>query len=135
MGNPRQVMVVPVHPKCNAYCEYVALQMHKVGGLYVASNTDKGGNMEKKIARAIEAKYSFVAVVGPQEQNDLTVTLRPRDDKDAELLLPGSSREDAQEKRRLILPLVECIELLKRANMPHSQDVEHLDKWESIDPE
>merc|ERR1712125_141607 len=109
--------------------------MQKVGGLHAASNTDKGGNMEKKIARAIEAKYSFVAVVGPQDQNSLTVTLRPRDYKEAELLLPGSSPQDAQDKHRLILPLVECIELLRRSNMPHSQDVEHLDEWEGIDPE
>merc|ERR1712083_816409 len=120
-------MVVPVHRKHNEYSDYVASQMRKVGGLHVDSNTDKGGNMQKKISRAIQAKYSFVAVVGEKDQQDLTVTLRPRDEKEAEVLLSGSPQQDAQEQHRLVLPLAECIQFLKRANMPCSQDLERFD--------
>merc|ERR1712232_1421093 len=75
--NPRQVMVVPVHPRSNEYSDYVARQMVKVGGLHAESNTDKGGSMQKKISRAWMAKFSFVAVVGEQEMENLTVALRP----------------------------------------------------------
>lgn len=127
-------MVVPVHPKHNEYSDYVARQMVKVGGLYSESNTDKGGNMQKKISRAIEAKYSFVAVVGDQDLENLTVTLRPRDDEEARLLIGCSPQQDAQEERRLVLPLAECVELLKCANMPRSQDVQHFDEWQGVDP-
>merc|ERR1712059_161695 len=98
-------------------------QMRKVGGLYAESNTDKGGSMQKKISRAIEAKYSFVAVVGEQDKQNLTVTLRPRDMREAELLMGGSPQQDAQEENRLVFPLADCVELLKRLNMPCSQDI------------
>lgn len=132
--NPRQVMVVPVHPKHNEYSEYVARQMFRVGGLYAECNTDKGGNMQKKISRAIEAKFSFVAVVGDSEQENLTVTIRPRDSIEASLLVGSSPMQDAQEERRLMLPLAECIDKLRRANMPRSQDVDNFDTWYGMDP-
>jgi len=132
--NPRQVVVIPVHPKYNDYCDYVAWQMRKVGALHADSNTEKGGKMEKKISRAIEAKYSFVAIVGEQDQSNLTVSFRPRDDKEAELLNAGSPPQDAQEKNRLVLPLAECIALLKRANLPCSQDP-RFDDWQGVSPE
>lgn len=132
--NPRQVMVVPVHPKHNEYSDYVARQMCKVGGLYAESNTDKGGNMQKKISRAIDAKFSFVAVVGDADQANLRVTLRPRDANEAALLIGSSPMQDAQEERRLVLPLAECIDKLRRANMPCSQDVDSFDEWHGVDP-
>jgi threonyl-tRNA synthetase len=132
--NPRQVMVVPVHPKHNEYSDYVARQMFKVGGLYVESNTDNGGNMKKKISRAIEARFSFVAVVGDDEQKNLTVTMRPRDGNEATLLIGSSPMQDAQEERRLVLPLAECIDKLRSANMPRSQDVDSFDEWQGMDP-
>eukprot|EP00931_Biecheleriopsis_adriatica_P007060 TRINITY_DN108380_c0_g1_i1.p1 TRINITY_DN108380_c0_g1~~TRINITY_DN108380_c0_g1_i1.p1 ORF type:complete len:847 (+),score=188.05 TRINITY_DN108380_c0_g1_i1:57-2597(+) len=133
--NPRQVMVVPVHPKHNDYSMYVAEQMRRVGGLHVDCNTDKGGNMQKKIARAIDAKYSFVAVVGTQDEENLTVTLRPRDDKEAELLAVGSPTQDADEQHRFVLPLADCIKLLKDMKMPCSQNRERFDEWMGVDPE
>jgi threonyl-tRNA synthetase len=132
--NPRQVMVVPVHPKSNEYSDYVARQMVKVGGLHAESNTDKGGNMQKKISRAWMAKFSFVAVVGEQEMENLTVALRPRDENEAQLLIGCSPQQDAQESDRLVIPLAECIELLRHANMPRSQDVQNFDKWQGLDP-
>merc|ERR1711862_413739 len=111
--NPRQVMVIPVHPEHNDYSDYVALQMQKVGSLYADSNTDRGGSMQKKISLAIEAKYSFVAVVGEQDKKNLTVTLRPRDEKEAELLIGDCPQQDSQEESRLVFPLADCVELLK----------------------
>merc|ERR1711920_700002 len=132
--NPRQILVVPVHPRHNDYCEYVALQMRKVGGLHAESNTEKGGNMQKKILRAIEAKFSFVAVVGEQDEINLTVTLRPRDEKEAALLNVSGPPQDAEERNRLVLPLALCVDLLKRANVPSSQDVDIFDEWSGVDP-
>jgi threonyl-tRNA synthetase len=132
--NPRQVMVVPVHSKHDEYSDYVAKQMFKVGGLRAESNRDKGGNMQKKISRAIEAKFSFVAVVGDADQENLTVTLRPRDSNEAALVIGCSPMQDAQEERRLVLPLAECIEKLRHANMPCSQNVDDYDEWQGVNP-
>jgi hypothetical protein len=129
--NPRQVMVVPVHAKHNEYSEYVASQMRKVGGLYVDVNTDKGGNMKKKIAQAIEARYSFIAVVGDEDSQNLTVTVRARDEKEAGILTP--SHENMQEGR-LVFPLADCIHRLRRLSMPCSQDLERFDDWQGVDP-
>lgn len=132
--NPRQVMVIPVHPEHNDYSDFVALQMQKVGGLYADSNTDRGGSMQKKISRAIEARYSFVAVVGEQDKNNLTVTLRPRDEKEAELLIGDYPQQDSQEENRLVFPLADCVELLKRLNMPSSRPLDRFDLWQNVDP-
>jgi threonyl-tRNA synthetase len=129
--NPRQVMVVPVHPKHNEYSDYVASQMFKVGGIYADSNTDTGGNMKKKIAQAISLRYSFIAVVGDDDSQKLTVTMRARDDSEARLLMycPEETWED-----RLVFPLAESIKRLRRLNMPCSQDLERFDLWNGLDP-
>merc|ERR1711971_117064 len=127
-------MVVPVHPKVNAYCEYVACQLRKVGGLNAECNLDKGKNMRGKIQAAIEARFSFVAVVGEADQTNLTVALRPRDDQEAALLIDAGSPQDAQQRSHSVLPLADCVDILKRANMPRSQDVKSFDEWNGCDP-
>jgi len=130
--NPRQVMCVPVHQKHNDYAEYVALQMRRVGGLYAEADVNKGANMKKKISNALLAKFSFVAVVGDSDQDHLTVALRARDVKEADLIF-GQEATRVREGTQ-VLPLVTCIELLKKLNMPCSQDLESYDAWEGRDP-
>jgi len=65
---------------------------------------------------------------------NLTVTLSPRDEREAALLMGGSPCHVAQKGNQVVFHLANCVELLKQLNMPCSQDIDCFDLWHDVDP-
>ncbi|XP_074135596.1 threonine--tRNA ligase 1, cytoplasmic [Sminthopsis crassicaudata] len=78
--SPRQVMVVPVGPTCDAYAQKVQQQFHDAK-LMTDIDLDPGCTLNKKIRNAQLAQYNFILVVGEKEKTSGTVNIRTRDNK------------------------------------------------------
>eukprot|EP00747_Dinoflagellata_sp_TGD_P033120 gnl/TRDRNA2_/TRDRNA2_136402_c0_seq1.p1 gnl/TRDRNA2_/TRDRNA2_136402_c0~~gnl/TRDRNA2_/TRDRNA2_136402_c0_seq1.p1 ORF type:complete len:924 (+),score=186.86 gnl/TRDRNA2_/TRDRNA2_136402_c0_seq1:32-2803(+) len=77
--SPRQICLVPVIPIFADYAESVQQRL-KDAGFYV--DVDKSGRtLNKKVREAQQAQYNFILVVGEKEQNEGTVNIRTRDNK------------------------------------------------------
>mmetsp|Transcript_36162 Transcript_36162/g.70285 ORF Transcript_36162/g.70285 Transcript_36162/m.70285 type:complete len:690 (-) Transcript_36162:143-2212(-) len=77
--SPRQVAIVPVAEAFNEYGERVARQLRNAG-YYV--DVDKGNNQfKKKVRNAVIAKYNYILVLGPKEQEKKMVNIRTREGK------------------------------------------------------
>jgi threonyl-tRNA synthetase len=97
--SPRQVLIIPVAPVLNEYCESVQKELREQG---FHADTDLSGNtvslrlcvpilpgsslltafeqMQKKIRTGQLALYNFIFVLGAQERDSGTVNIRNRDD-------------------------------------------------------
>lgn len=75
--SPRQVMVVPVSEKCNAYAEWVVRQLMLHGFHAEAELSSK--TLNKKVRESQLAQWNYIAVVGEKEKEDLSVNIRERD--------------------------------------------------------
>jgi threonyl-tRNA synthetase len=78
--SPRQVMVVAVNEKANTYAKWVERQL-TLHGFYAESDIS-GKTLPKKVREAQLSQWNFLAVVGPTDQQNLTVNLRERDAKE-----------------------------------------------------
>ncbi|CAE7729129.1 THS1 [Symbiodinium pilosum] len=72
--SPRQVQVVPVGTQFNEYAQWVERQL-QIHGFYAEAETS-GKTLNKKVREAQLAQWNYVAVVGAEEQNALSVNLR-----------------------------------------------------------
>jgi threonyl-tRNA synthetase len=77
--SPRQLMVCPISHTFDEYAEYVARQFTLNGFLAEADVSNK--TLNKKLREAQIAQYNYLAVVGADEVNAGTVTLRRRGDE------------------------------------------------------
>ncbi|XP_041081965.1 threonine--tRNA ligase 1, cytoplasmic-like isoform X1 [Polyodon spathula] len=78
--SPRQVMVVPVGPRCDEYAQQVCSQCVEAG--FMADvDLDAGCLLNKKIRNAQLAQYNFILVVGEKEKASGAVNVRTRDNK------------------------------------------------------
>lgn len=78
--SPRQVMLIPVGPSCDAYAEKVCIQFQEAG--FMADvDLDTGCTLNKKIRNAQLSQYNFILVVGEKEKATDTVNVRTRDNK------------------------------------------------------
>jgi threonyl-tRNA synthetase len=75
--SPRQIIVLPVSNKFDAYCEKVR-QFFWDAGYYADADTSSN-NIKKKIANAQVAQYNFTLVVGATEEEKNSVNIRVRD--------------------------------------------------------
>jgi threonyl-tRNA synthetase len=75
--SPRQVMIVPVHPEFNDYCQSVKAKLHKEG-FYVDVDTSKD-TFQKKVRKAQVDQYNFQFVVGKNEVENGSVNIRTRE--------------------------------------------------------
>ncbi|KAK9446886.1 uncharacterized protein V1518DRAFT_398060 [Limtongia smithiae] len=76
--SPRQVLVIPVGVKYNAYAEEVRQILHDAG---IYADTDVGGNtLMKKVRNGQLQQYNFILIVGEQELVARGVNVRNRDD-------------------------------------------------------
>jgi len=75
--SPRQVMVVAVNEKVSTYAKWVERQLTLHG--FHAESDISGKTLPKKVREAQLAQWNFIAVVGPTDQQQLTVNLRQRD--------------------------------------------------------
>ncbi|XP_053727355.1 threonine--tRNA ligase 1, cytoplasmic [Synchiropus splendidus] len=78
--SPRQIMVVPVGPTCEAFAQKVQQEFHN-SGFMAEVDLDPGCTFNKKIRNAQLAQYNFILVVGEKEMNSNTVNVRTRDNK------------------------------------------------------
>jgi len=78
--SPRQVMVIAVNEKANTYAKWVERQL-MLHGFYAESEIS-GKTLPKKVRESQIAQWNFLAVVGPTDQQQLTVNLRERDAKE-----------------------------------------------------
>ncbi|KAI9505467.1 threonyl-tRNA synthetase [Coemansia sp. RSA 1358] len=76
--SPRQVMVVPVTGVVYDYAQSVQKKLHNAG---FYAEVDLGGDtLNKKIRNAELSHYNFICVVGAEEQAEVSVNVRCRDD-------------------------------------------------------
>eukprot|EP00411_Alexandrium_monilatum_P061946 CAMPEP_0175528502 /NCGR_PEP_ID=MMETSP0096-20121207/20677_1 /TAXON_ID=311494 /ORGANISM="Alexandrium monilatum, Strain CCMP3105" /LENGTH=885 /DNA_ID=CAMNT_0016831191 /DNA_START=40 /DNA_END=2697 /DNA_ORIENTATION=- len=78
--SPRQVMVVPVSEGHHAYAEWVVRQLTLYG--FYAESELSSKTLNKKVRESQLAQWNFIAVVGEQEKEALSVNIRERDIKD-----------------------------------------------------
>jgi threonyl-tRNA synthetase len=77
--SPRQIVVLPLSEKYIDYAKEVVKPFIE-DGFYVELD-DSNNNMEKKVALAQVAQINVMLVVGPKEQQNKTVNVRIRDEK------------------------------------------------------
>eukprot|EP00919_Chromeraceae_sp_WS-2016_P080849 GHVR01191078.1.p1 GENE.GHVR01191078.1~~GHVR01191078.1.p1 ORF type:complete len:788 (+),score=152.20 GHVR01191078.1:73-2436(+) len=85
--SPRQVIICPVSAKYLRYGEWVRSTLHsKVvqGNRVLVSMDNSDATLKKKIAKAQGLQYNFILVVGQEEEDTQTVTLRHRE-KDTQM--------------------------------------------------
>mmetsp|Transcript_109282 Transcript_109282/g.304635 ORF Transcript_109282/g.304635 Transcript_109282/m.304635 type:complete len:878 (+) Transcript_109282:65-2698(+) len=75
--SPRQVMVVSVGEKFNAYADWVVRQL-TLHGFWAESETS-GKTLNKKVRESQLAQWNFICVVGEVEMKELSVNVRERD--------------------------------------------------------
>jgi threonyl-tRNA synthetase len=76
--SPRQIMIIPVMPALNAYCEELQ-EILRADKLNVEIDIS-GNTLQKKIRTAQLAQINFIFVVGQQEMESRSVNIRNRDD-------------------------------------------------------
>ncbi|KAI9505507.1 cytoplasmic threonine-tRNA ligase Trs1 [Coemansia spiralis] len=76
--SPRQVMVVPVTGVVYDYAQSVQKKLHNAG-FYAEVNLG-GDTLNKKIRNAELLHYNFICVVGAEEQAEISINVRCRDD-------------------------------------------------------
>ncbi|KAG8529225.1 uncharacterized protein KY384_005860 [Bacidia gigantensis] len=77
--SPRQILVIPVTPAVNIYCEEVQILLR---ANKLLADVDLSGNtMQKKIRTGQLQQYNFIFVLGAQEREARSVNIRNRDDK------------------------------------------------------
>ncbi|OOQ90910.1 Threonine--tRNA ligase, cytoplasmic [Penicillium brasilianum] len=76
--SPRQIMIIPVMPALNAYCE--ELQEILRADKFNVEIDISGNTLQKKIRTAQLAQINFIFVVGQQEMESRSVNIRNRDD-------------------------------------------------------
>ncbi|KAJ2553191.1 threonyl-tRNA synthetase [Coemansia sp. RSA 1933] len=75
--SPRQIMVVPVTGVVYDYAQTVRKTLHDAG---FYADVDVGGEtLNKKIRNAELSHYNFICVVGAEEQSEVSVNVRCRD--------------------------------------------------------
>jgi threonyl-tRNA synthetase len=77
--SPRQVMVVPIHAGCIAYCHGVKDRL-EMEGFYVDLDPSSQVHFKQKIGNALKLKYNFLFVVGNSEEGNGSVNVRARGD-------------------------------------------------------
>ena len=75
--SPRAACVLPVSEKTNDYAHAVAKEL-AAAGYYVDVDTS-GNTLQRKIRSAQLQQYNYMLVVGPQELEQGTVSVRSRD--------------------------------------------------------
>ena len=75
--SPRQVIVLPISEKAEAYCESVYLYLHKLG--FEAAIDRSNGQINKKVRNAQIAQWNYILVAGEEEMMSGTVDVRTRD--------------------------------------------------------
>lgn len=98
--SPRQILIVPVMPDMNDYCEELQtiLRADKL-------NVDidiSGNTLPKKILRGQQALYNFIFVVGKQERDTRSVNIRNRDDPASQKLGVMVPLDEARAKLRAL---------------------------------
>lgn len=77
--SPRQCAVVPVDPKYADYAFEVQELVHRAG--FFIDVDDSSKTLNKKVREAQMAQYNFILVVGQQEMEGKSVSVRVRDDE------------------------------------------------------
>jgi threonyl-tRNA synthetase len=80
--SPRQICIVPVAPKFDAFAEELRLRLHNEG-LYVDVHSGEK-TMNKRIAEASKQQYNYIVVVGDKEVETASVNVRARPKRDQE---------------------------------------------------
>lgn len=110
--SPRQVQVVPVGTQFNEYALWVERQL-QIHGFHAEAETS-GKTLNKKVREAQLASWNYVAVVGAEEQNALSVNLRSRE----------------SEKPLGVFSMVDFIAKLDSEAMPSSQPLRHFEAFQ-----
>ena len=76
--SPRQCVVIPVSEKNNEYAREVFKQI-EAEGFYVDIDDSNTKQLQKKIRESQIAQYNYILVVGQEEMNNQTVSVRTRD--------------------------------------------------------
>ncbi|OKO92636.1 Threonine--tRNA ligase, cytoplasmic [Penicillium subrubescens] len=82
--SPRQIMIIPVMPALNAYCE--ELQEILRADKFNVEIDISGNTLPKKIRTAQLAQINFIFVVGGAERDSRSVNVRNRDDPETQKL-------------------------------------------------
>ncbi|BFZ56269.1 threonyl-tRNA synthetase [Savitreella phatthalungensis] len=107
--SPRQVMVIPIAPKYNAYAAKVRDELY-AHGFHV--DTDLSGNtIKKKVLNAQQDLYNFAFVVGADEEAEQSVNVR-------------NCRDQGKQERAETIKLAEAIDRLKRVRDSKQQENE-----------
>ncbi|CAK9007416.1 unnamed protein product [Durusdinium trenchii] len=110
--SPRQVQVVPVGTQFNDYALWVERQL-QIHGFHAEAETS-GKTLNKKVREAQLAQWNYVAVVGAEEQNGLSVNLRSRE----------------SEKPLGVFSMVDFIAKLDSEAMPSSQPLRQFEAFQ-----
>jgi len=78
--SPRQIQIVPVTKDYNGYAARIGQVFSEKG--YWADVDDSRDRLNNKIRKAQTAQYNFILVVGEKEQQNNTVNVRTRDQKE-----------------------------------------------------
>ncbi|MEE6502895.1 hypothetical protein FKM82_004669 [Ascaphus truei] len=78
--SPRQVMIVPIGPSCEAYAQQVCKDFYEAGFM-AEVDLDHSCTLNKKIRNAQLAQCNFILVVGEKEKAGNAVNVRTRDNK------------------------------------------------------
>eukprot|EP00922_Rhytidocystis_sp_ex-Travisia-forbesii_P039365 GHVS01058540.1.p1 GENE.GHVS01058540.1~~GHVS01058540.1.p1 ORF type:complete len:578 (+),score=49.20 GHVS01058540.1:40-1734(+) len=111
--SPRQAIVLPISDKHNEYAQWVEKTLTNFGydvGIDMSSNT-----INKKIREAQIHQWNYMLVVGEQESNSGTVTVRMREDP----------------KHQQQLPVQQLLAKFEEENMPSSQQLKQFTPWRS----
>ena len=76
--NPRQLLIIPIAPQCNAYAERIQKKLWDAGFYVETDLSDKQLNKKMMNVR-LEGFYSYILVVGRQEEEKNTVNIKTRD--------------------------------------------------------
>jgi len=115
--SPRQVKVVPVGTQFNEYAVWVERQL-QIYGFYAEAETS-GKTLNKKVREAQLEQWNYVAVVGAEEQNALSVNLRSRE----------------SEKPLGAFSMIDFIAKLDKEAMPSSQPLRQFEAFQGRLPE
>jgi len=79
--SPRQIIVVPISSAFDDYAKYVTEMLVNFG--FYAEMDGSNNTLNKKVRNAQIAQWNYAAIVGEQEQTNMSVNLRSRSEKNA----------------------------------------------------
>lgn len=80
--SPRQFIIIPVHHNFEPYCQEIYNKLNNLGYYVDLDNSDSTFNKKIALARAISNRYNYIIIIGQNEVDNNTITIKDINNKD-----------------------------------------------------